>query len=151
MKPSKVTYWNACGCLLAKQNKTSISIIINSSPWFTSFVVCLVRNLYTDAIWKYFWNCSLRQRWLDIHNSHNQWNLKNLVSRSFCAAECSLLIKNSASKFTSPGKLDFSKSKILNSVHEENLEYVTLMVKLLGGRQDCAVRLQNTRFHFIRT
>lgn len=53
--------------------------------------------------------------------------------------------KDSASKFISLGKLDFSKSKTLNSVHEENLEDMTLRAELPLARQCFAFRLQKTQ------
>lgn len=43
--------------------------------------------------------------------------------------------KSSASKLISPGKLDFSKSKLLNSANDENLEAVPLLAQLLLSKQ----------------
>lgn len=48
--------------------------------------------------------------------------------------------KSPASKLIPPGKLDFSKSKILNSAHDENLEAVPLLAQLLLSRQRFALQ-----------
>lgn len=48
--------------------------------------------------------------------------------------------KSSASKLISPGKLDFSKSKLFNSANDENLEAVPLLAQLLLSKQRFALQ-----------
>lgn len=85
----------------------------------------------------------LRQRQLDIHNSHNQWNLGENHIQVFLCGRVLAAQKSSAGKLISPGKLDFSKSKLLNSAADENLEAVPLLAQLLLSQQRFALQ----RFH----
>lgn len=48
--------------------------------------------------------------------------------------------KSSAGKLVPPGKLDFSKSKLLNSAADENLEAVALLAQLLLSQQRFALQ-----------